>query len=115
VAERAFDELAELVHDDVVAVSKIQPGLVLEGRDEVVRFMQKTLPDSLYEATTSAYLPLDDERVVVEGRIRWIDEERVIRDDPVTWAMEFRDGLLVRFVPARTQVEAETILSAPTP
>jgi hypothetical protein len=27
--------------------------------------------------------------------------------------MEFRDGLLARFVPTRTQVEAETILGMP--
>lgn len=111
--ERAFDRLVELVHEDVVLVSKIQPGVVLEGRTEVVRFVEETLAESLYEATTSTYQPLDDDRIVVEGRIRWIDEERVIRDDPVTWAMEFRDGLLVRFIPARTQVEAETILGAP--
>jgi hypothetical protein len=114
VHERAFEQLGELVHDDVVAVSKIQPGVVLEGRDDVVRFVEQTLADSLYEATTSAYFPIDDDRIVVEGRLRWIDEERVIRDDPVTWAMEFRGGLLVRMVPARTQVEAETILAAPT-
>jgi hypothetical protein len=114
VAERAFDQLGELLHDDVVVVSKIEPGVVLEGRDEVVRFVEETLANSLYEATTSEYLPLDDERIVVEGRLRWIDEERVIRDDPVTWAMEFRDGLLARFVPTRTQVEAETILGAPS-
>ena len=115
VDERAFDQLCELLHEDVVVVSKMQPGLVLEGRGQVVRFVQETLAEHLYEATTSAYHPIDDVRVVVEGRIRWIDEERVIRDDPVTWAMEFRDGLLVRFLPARTQVEAETILGAPAP
>jgi len=63
----------------------------------------------------SAYQALDDDRIVVEGRIRWIDDDRVIRDDPVTWAMEFRDGLLIRAIPARTLVEAETILGgAPT-
>lgn len=115
VDAREFDRLGELVHEDVLAVSKIQPGLVLEGRSKVVRFVVETLSESLYEASTSAYLPIDDERIVVAGRLRWIDEERVIRDDPVTWAMEFRDGLLVRFVPARTQVEAETILGAPPP
>jgi hypothetical protein len=115
VGERAFDQLVELLHDEVVVVSKIQPGAVLEGRDEVVRWIEGTLADSLYEAPTTGYLPLDDERIVVEGRLRWIDEERVIRDDPVTWAMEFRDGLLVRLAPARTQVEAETILGAPPP
>jgi hypothetical protein len=115
VAERAFDQLADLVHDDVVLVSKMRPGLVLEGKPEVVQHVQDELADKLYEATTSAFLPLDEDRIVVEGRIRWIDDERVIRDDPVTWAMEFRDGLLVRFIPARTQVEAETILGAPPP
>ena len=115
VQARAFDRLAELLHDDVVVVSKIQPGRVLEGRSKVARFVEETLADSLYEASTNAYLPIDDERIVVEGRLRWIDEQRVIRDDPVVWAMEFRDGLLVRFVPARTQVEAETILGAPPP
>lgn len=115
VQARAFQRLAELLHDDVVVVSKIQPGRVLEGRSKVARFVEETLADSLYEASTNAYLPIDDERIVVEGRLRWIDEQRVIRDDPVVWAMEFRDGLLVRFVPARTQVEAETILGAPPP
>lgn len=115
VGERAFDQLGELLHEDVVVVSKIQPGTVFEGRSDVLRYMLESLPDHLYEATTSAYHVIDDDRVVVEGRIRWIDEERVIRDDPVTWAMEFRDGLLVHFVPARTQVEAETILGAPAP
>jgi hypothetical protein len=115
VSERAFDQLGELAHDDVVVVSKMRPGLVLEGKSELVQHVQETLAGSLYEATTTAFLPLDEDRIVVEGRIRWIDEERVIRDDPVTWAMEFRDGLLIRFIPARTQVEAETILGPPTP
>jgi hypothetical protein len=115
VAERAFDQLADLVHDDIVLVSKIRPGLVLEGKREVVQHVQDELAERLYEATTSAFLPVDEDRIVVEGRIRWIDDERVIRDDPVTWGMEFRGGLLARFIPARTQVEAETILGAPPP
>ena len=113
VSERAFDELGDLVHDDVVVVSKVRPGLVLEGKREVLQHLQETLADSLYEATTTAFFPIDEHRIVVEGRIRWIDDERVIRDDPVTWAMEFRDELLTRFIPARTQVEAETMLGVP--
>ena len=82
------------VHDDVTVVSKVRPGEVFEGKDAVVRFVQDTLADSLYEAPTTIYLPIDDSRVVVEGRLRWIDDDRVIRDDPVTWAVEFRDELL---------------------
>ena len=57
------------------------------------------------------YRPLDERCIVVEGRLRWSDDEQVMRDDPVTWALEFEDDLLVRFVPARSQLEAETILS----
>jgi SnoaL-like domain len=110
VEERAFDQLGELVDPSVLLVSKVRPGVVVEGKDDFVRFVQDTLADSLYEAVVTSYHALDDHRVVVEGRIRWIDDDRVIRDDPVMWAMEFRDGLLVRFIPARTLVEAETIL-----
>jgi hypothetical protein len=112
VEQRAFDELGELVDPSVTLVSKVRPGQVVEGRDDFVRFVQDTLANSLYEAVISSYRTLDENRVVVEGRIRWIDDDRVIRDDPVTWAMEFHDGLLVRFVPARTVVEAETILGS---
>lgn len=114
VEERAFDQLGELVDPSILLVSKVRPGQVVEGRDDFIRFVKDTLANSLYEAVVSSFHPLDDARVVVEGRIRWIDDDRVIRDDPVTWAMEFRNGLLVRFIPARTLVEAETILGTPS-
>ena len=40
----------------------------------------------------------------------WAD--LLIRDDPVVWALEFRDGLLIRFAAARTTLEAEAVLGA---
>ena len=110
VEARSADELGELVHPSVTLVSKVRPGVVVEGKDDFVRFVEDTLANSLYEVAVSAYQPLDDDRVVVEGRLRWIDDDRVIRDDAVIWAMEFRDGLLARAIPARSLVEAETIL-----
>ena len=94
-------------------MSKVRAGTVVEGRANAASFIQETVANSLYEAVTDVYTPLDDDRVIIEGRIRWIDDERIIRDDPVVWAMEFRDGLLLRFVPARTTIEAETILASP--
>lgn len=108
---REFDQLVDLVHPSIVLVSKIRPGLVLEGKDEFVRFVEQTLVGVLREVATTTYRPLDETNIVVEGRIRWMDEERVLRDDPVTWAISFEDGLLRRFVSARTLVEAETALS----
>ena len=112
VQRGAFDELAELVHEDVELVSKVRPGTIVRGRDEVVRFIQEEVAPNLFEASTEVLTPLDDTRVIVEGRLRWIDDERVIRDDPVIWAMEFRDELVLRFVAARTMLEAEAILAA---
>jgi len=110
VQEGAFEHLGDLVHDDIVLISKLRPGLVVEGKADFVRFVQENLGQSLYGATAGSFEPIDDQRIVVEGRLRWIDDDRVIRDDPVMWAMEFRDGLLARFIPARTRVEAERIL-----
>ena len=111
VQDRTFENLYDLVHDDIVVVSKLQPGLVVEGRENVVRYMEE-VAESFHEARMTDFHPVDANRVVVEGRLRWMDEERVIRDDPVIWAMEFRDGLLARFIPARTLVEAETVMGA---
>jgi len=114
VTRSAFDELPQLVHEDVELVSKIRPGTVVRGRADVVQFIQDAVAPSLYDAAVELYTALDENRVIAEGRIRWIDEERVIRDDPVVWALEFRDGLLLNFVAARTTLDAESILGAST-
>ena len=113
VTRGAFDELAEFLHEDVELVSKIRAGTVLHGRDDVARFIADSVAPNLYEAAVELYTPLDDDRVIVEGRLRWIDDERVIRDDPVVWALEFRDELVLRFVAARSTLDAEAILGAP--
>ena len=107
----AFDELEQLVHEDVELVSKVRPGTVVHGRADFIRFIQEEVAPSLFEAATEVFTPLDDERVIVEGRMRWIDDERVIRDDPVIWAMEFRGEQLLRFVPVRSMLQAESVLA----
>jgi len=101
------------VHPEVTLVSKIRPGLVVHGKGAFVTFVDDVIAESLYEATASVFHALDPGRIVVEGRIRWIDEERVIRDDPVVWALSFEDGLLRRFIAARTLAEAEAVLARP--
>lgn len=109
----AYDELDELVHDDVELSSKLRPGTTVHGRSDVARFIETEVAPNLFEASTEVFTPLDDDRVIVEGRVRWIDDERVIRDDPVIWAVAFRDGLLLRFLAARTLIEAEAALGRP--
>jgi hypothetical protein len=112
VERRAFDELTDLLHEEVRVVSRIEPGRTIEGRAGVARFIAEKVSVRLYEALPEVYAPIDDSKIVVEGRMRWIDDERVIRDDPTVWALEFRDDLLYRFLPARSTLEAEGLLSA---
>jgi hypothetical protein len=91
----------------------VRPGTTVHGRSNVVQFIEREVAPNLFEASTEVFTPLDDDRVIVEGRVRWIDDERVIRDDPVIWAVEFRDELLLRFLAARTLLEAEAALGRP--
>lgn len=112
VEQGAFDRLVEFLHDDVELVSRVRSGETFHGREDAGRFILETVASSLYEASADVFIPLGANRVIVEGRMRWMDDERVIRDDPVVWALEFENDLLIRFVPARTVVEAETILTS---
>lgn len=106
-------EMLELLHPDVELVLKsVRPGDVIRGRESVSRFVQEEVSARVYETVAEIYRPLDEDRIVVEGRIRWSDEERVLRDDPMIWALEFRDGLLYRSAPAQSVLEAEATLSA---
>ena len=70
----AYDELDELVHEDVELSSKLRPGTTVHGRSDVVRFIETEVAPNLFEASTEVFTPLDDDRVIVEGRVRWIDD-----------------------------------------
>jgi ketosteroid isomerase-like protein len=103
-------KMLDLIHPDVEMVLKtMRPGDVLRGRDEIVAFADE-IAGRFYEAYPEVYRPLDETHIVIEGRIRWMDDDRVLRDDPMIWALEFRDGLLIRSTPAGSVLEAEAIL-----
>ena len=105
------ETMLEIVHPEIELVLKTRPGDVLRGREAVAEFVRE-IADRFYEAVADVYRPIDEHRIVVEGRMRWTDDDHVMRDAPIVWALEFRDGLLVRSVPAQTALEAESILSA---
>jgi ketosteroid isomerase-like protein len=119
LARRCFDlsargeteRLLELVHPDAEIVVKTKrPGEVLRGKEALSDFLEE-VSGRFYETHADVFRALDDNHVVVEGRMRWMDEERILRDDPVIWALEFRDGLLYRSSYAQSVLEAEAILA----
>ena len=104
------DVMLDLVHPDIEWMLKsTHSGDVLRGRGDVEAFFAE-IAGRFYELVTEVYRPLDDERIVVEGRLRWTDDARILRDDPVIWALVFRDGLLWRSTPAPSLAEAEALL-----
>lgn len=106
----------ELLHPDVAVSMRTLAGGSLQGAEEVRTLLEeRSATMTVYEPVDERYHPLDDERVIVEGRIRWMDENRTLRDDPVVWAIEFRDGLLYRSIAVRSQAEAEALLIGARP
>ena len=106
-----MDGMLELVHPEIEWVLKsTRPGDVLRGSGAVEAFLAE-ITGKFYELVTEVYRPLDDERIIVEGRLRWTDDARILRDDPVIWALVFRGGLLWRSTPAQSLVEAEALLA----
>ena len=100
--------MRDLIHPEIEMTTR--PGDLLRGPDEIVAFLRET--GRFYETYPEIFRPLDDDRIVVEGRVRWMDDERILRDDPMIWALEFREGRLVRSTPAQSVLEAEAILGA---
>ena len=106
-------KVLELLHPEIEILLKTShSGEVLRGREQVEAFVEKSdLGRWFNEAHAEVFRPLDEERIVVEGRVRSMDEQRILRDDPMIWALEFRDGLLRRSTPAQTVLEAEGLLA----
>jgi ketosteroid isomerase-like protein len=110
--EGDLTQLLELMHPDIeLVVKSTRPGEVLRGRAAVAALAREQI-ERLFESTAEVFEPLDETRIVVEGRVRWLDDQRVLRDDPMVWALEFSDGLLRRSTPAHSVLEAKMILAA---
>lgn len=108
--------LKELLHPEIEAALKTEGGEWLHGAEAVTEFLDHRAGSPVHEATDDLYHPLDDERVVVEGRLRWMDaQDRTLRDDAAIWALEFRDGLLYRSITVRSVAEAEAVLAVSRP
>jgi SnoaL-like domain len=105
--------LAELVHPDVVLeLQAVEFGRVLRGRDELMAFFAEQWSRRRWDAVVHLIQAVEEDKAIVQGRVRWIDDEHVLRDDSRVWALQFRDGLLLRSIPAGSIAEAQARLSA---
>jgi ketosteroid isomerase-like protein len=106
--------LIRILHPDVEISLKTRGGTTLRGPAEVAdHLLAVSESRSMVESSAEVFRVVDAERVIVEGRLRWMDDQRILRDDPVVWALEFRDGLLLRSTPTRSVGEAQAVLAAP--
>jgi ketosteroid isomerase-like protein len=115
--EGGSPRMLEIMHPDVeIVLRKLGGPRTLRGKAEVEAFLEE-LPSlfSVYETVAEEFQPIDDDRIVVQGRMRWMDDERVLRDDAMIWALEFRDASLYRSTPARSVNEAHTMLATGRP
>ena len=109
---RDIEQLVAVVAPDVeIVLRSIRPGDTLRGRRELAALLEQ-IAGRFHEVRAEVFRPLDERRIVVEGRVRWMDEERVLRDDPMIWGLEFRSGLLARSHAAHSVLEAEALLAA---
>jgi hypothetical protein len=107
-----LEELREVLHPEAaVELMVVQPGTSLRGREQILAFLEHELERRLWETVVHVCTTVDETRVVVEGRVRWTDDDRVMRDEARAWGLEFRDGLLLRSIPARNPLEAEALLA----
>ncbi len=105
--------MLDIMHPEIeVVLRKLGGPRTLRGKAEVAAFLDE-LPETfpVYQTVAEEFEPVDEDRVVVLGRMRWMDEERVLRDDSMIWALEFREELLFRSTPARSVNEAHAVLA----
>ena len=96
----------------LLVTSTAQSGVVFRGPDEIIAFFRRELARRFWYARFDVFTPLSEDRIAVEGRVRWGDDERVMRDDRRVWALEFRDGLVYRSLAAPSVRTTEATLDA---
>jgi hypothetical protein len=96
------------LHPEAEIAPSYDPSSVV-SRDDFVAHLQSGDEPRVVDATGHVYRPLDDERIIVEGRVR-VRQENGFADRSIVWALVFRDGLLYRSWAVKNVAQAETRL-----
>ena len=103
-------ENLSLIHPDAAIAPSYDPSTVASQAD-VTAHLQGTDTPRVVDAVAHTYSPLDDHRIVVEGRVRLRRSGGGFSDQSMVWAVVFRDGLLYRSWALASINEAETRLA----
>jgi ketosteroid isomerase-like protein len=87
--------LAELLHPDVDFVP-LTVSDAYRGRTDVIdRFYGTVFSWTVYEASASRFVPMSEDTVHAEGRLRWMSNGD-LRDVNASWTLQFVGGRLVK-------------------
>jgi len=102
------DSLASL-HPDAVISPSYDPAATVSPA-ELERHLTGRDVRRVLDAHGHTYIPLDDERIIVEGQVRLRTEDGV-EYRPTVWALVFRDRLLYRSWAVGSAQEAGALLA----
>lgn len=95
IANRDPMKLGPLLHPDVDVEFAHAPGRIVHGRDDVMAVVEdEIVVMAVHEAMPRSFHPIDDDRIVIEGRLRWSSRGGGFRDSHAVWALAFDHGLL---------------------
>jgi hypothetical protein len=101
-----------VLHPDAVLVPSYDPSSLVSRADFVAHLASSDAPRAV-DAVGHVYRPLDDERIIVEGRVRIRRPQGGFADRPMVWALIFRGGLLYRSWAVGDVTHAELLLTQP--
>jgi len=95
--------------------ARIIPVTAPEERDAagIREYVELSVPKLVYrDVRAFCYEPVTADRIAVQGQLRWELEEGGFRIFTATWALVFKDGLLLRSWPCDSLEDARKQLAA---
>jgi len=87
--------LRALYHDDAL-LSTLAAQQQIVPPDELVEIFARVTTETIYEVNASETIPIDDQAVLVTGRIRYPVASGGFGEGQRAWMLTFKDGLLYR-------------------
>jgi hypothetical protein len=102
--------VAGFIHPDARIIPVTAP--VERDAAGIREYVEVSVPKLLYrDVRAFCYEPVTDDRIVVQGQLRWELEEGGFRIFTATWALVYKEGLLFRGWPCDSLEDARRQLA----